>query len=148
MNSTLKAASKYNVTGGTPDEMASPWIGQAQFSIQSKQSSDVKKFKDQPSEVKLRINEFNNENRSLFSPASIKSTLKTGLKSPMSQKKALEQSAKNDSKQKTVQRVSITANQKAMKKYYNDKLTSQKMSQMGERQFVPSFQNKLVARSS
>ena len=35
-----------------------------------------------------------------------------------------------------------------MKKYYNDKLTSQKMSQMGERQFVPSFQNKLVARSS
>jgi len=66
--------------------MASPWIGQAQFSIQSKQSSDVKKFKDQQSEVKLRINEFNNENRSgsgsLFSPASIKNTLKTGLKSP------------------------------------------------------------------
>jgi len=148
LNSTLKAASKYNVTGGTPDEMASPWIGQAHFSIQSKQSSDVKKFKDQPSEVKLRINEFNNENRSLFSPAAIKNTLKTGLKSPIQQKKALEQSAKNNSKQKTVQRVSITGNQKAMKKYYNDKLTSQKMSQMGERQFVPSFQNKLVARSS
>ena len=91
MNSTLKAASKYNVTGGTPDEMASPWIGQAQYSIQSKQSSEVKKFKDQPpSEVKLRINEFhtNNENRSLFSPASIKKTLKAGWKSPIQQKRA------------------------------------------------------------
>ena len=88
-------------------------------------------------QANMKIEEFRTEalyeNRSLFSPTSIKNNLKSGLKSPASN-------------QKQVQRVSITANQKKMKKYYNQKLTSQKLDtqKMCDAQFVPSFQNKLI----